>query len=114
MLRILYKTLKTGTVTAKYPARPEFAPEGFRGKPEIRADKCTFCGACAQACPPGVIEIRDEPGSTSLTLTLSLCGCIFCGRCEEACEVGAIALSREYELASKTKDDLIAIIRGKR
>ncbi|HIH44466.1 MAG TPA: 4Fe-4S dicluster domain-containing protein [Candidatus Methanoperedenaceae archaeon] len=112
MLRILYKTLKTGTVTANYPASPELAPEGFRGKPEISADKCTFCGACASVCPPGVIRIKEEPGATSLSLYI--CGCIFCGRCEEVCQPGAIALSRDYELASKTKDDLIAVIRRKK
>jgi formate hydrogenlyase subunit 6/NADH:ubiquinone oxidoreductase subunit I len=109
MFEILIKTLKTGTVTTKYPEKPDIAPQGFRGKPELFPDKCTFCGECLKACPPRVIWIKKEPEEKTLTLTIS--GCIFCGRCEEVCPSGAIRLSQEYETASKTKDDLLTIIR---
>lgn len=109
MFEILIKTLKTGTVTTKYPGKPDIAPPGFRGKPELIPDKCTFCGDCTRACPPGVIWLTEE--AHEKTLTLSVCGCIFCGRCEEVCPHSAIILTQEYELASKTKDDLLKIIR---
>ncbi|MDD5615733.1 MAG: 4Fe-4S binding protein [Candidatus Methanoperedens sp.] len=109
MFDILIKTLRTGRVTSKYPIRQDIAPEGFRGKPELLPDKCTFCGECARVCPPGVIWLTKEKGEEKLTL--SFCGCIFCGMCEEVCPGGAIRLSQEYELASKTKDDLLTIIR---
>jgi hydrogenase-4 component H len=56
-----------------------------------------------------VIWLTKEKGEE--TLTMSYCGCIFCGMCEEVCPNGAIKLSQEYELASKTKDDLLSIIR---
>ncbi|MFZ3167934.1 MAG: 4Fe-4S dicluster domain-containing protein [Candidatus Methanoperedens sp.] len=110
MLEILRKTIKAGCQTTKYPAVPDIAPEGFRGKPEI-SDKCTFCGDCIKVCPPGVIWFTEKSGEK--TLSLSYCGCIFCGRCEEACRYGAIKLTQEYELASKTKEDLITSIRSK-
>lgn len=109
MFDILLKTLKTGTVTIKYPKIPDIAPPGFRGKPELLPEKCTFCGECARVCPPDVIWLTKEQGEESLTI--SYCGCIFCGRCEEACPCGAVILTQEYELASKTKDDLLTIIR---
>ncbi len=109
MFDIIIKTLKTGTVTTKYPNNSEIAPAGFRGKPEILPEKCTLCGECAGVCPPGVIWLTKEQGEESLTL--SCCGCIFCGRCEEVCPHDAIKLTQEYELASKTKDDLLTIIR---
>ncbi len=105
---ILIKTLKTGTVTSKYPKKPDIAPVGFRGKPILLPDKCTLCGECVKVCPPGVIWLTKEHGEEALTL--SICGCIFCGRCEEVCR-GAICLTQDYEVASKTKDDLISIIR---
>jgi hydrogenase-4 component H len=108
MFDILIKTLKTGTVTTKYPKNPDIAPVGFRGKPELFPDKCTYCGECAKACPSGVMRLKTEHGVK--TLTLSICGCIFCGRCEEVCPSGAVRLSQEYEIASKTKDDLLTII----
>jgi formate hydrogenlyase subunit 6/NADH:ubiquinone oxidoreductase subunit I len=111
MFEILKKTLKTGTVTRDYPKKPDIAPVGFRGKPQLLSDKCTYCGECAAVCPPGVIWL--EEGSGRKTLTLSYCGCIFCGRCEEACPYGAIKLMQEYELASKTKDDLLTSISRK-
>lgn len=109
MFDIIIKTLKTGTVTTKYPKRPDIAPPGSRGKPELSPDKCEFCGECARVCPPGVIWLTKEQGEKSLTF--SICGCIFCGRCEEVCPHSAIILTQEYELASKTKDDLLTIIR---
>ena len=105
MFDIILKTLRTGTVTGKYYP----PPEGFRGKPELLPEKCTLCGECAKVCPPGVIWLKKVDGEESLTL--SVCGCIFCGRCEEVCPRGAITLTREYELASKTKDDLVASLR---
>lgn len=111
MLEILKKTLKTGCQTTKYPQVPDIAPQGFRGKPELIPDKCTYCGECVRICPPGVIWITEKSGEKMLTL--SYCGCIFCGRCEEACKYDAVKLTQEYELASKTKEDLLTIIRRK-
>jgi formate hydrogenlyase subunit 6/NADH:ubiquinone oxidoreductase subunit I len=111
MFEILIKTLKTGTVTTKYPQKPDIAPLGFRGKPELLPEKCDFCGECVKACPPGVIWLDEEKGEKKFTL--SCCGCIFCGVCEEVCPCGAIRLTREYEIGSKTKDDLLTIIRRK-
>lgn len=111
MLEILKKTLKTGCQTTKYPYVPDAAPVGFRGKPQLLSDKCTFCGECVTACPPGVIWLTEE--NNVKTLSLSVCGCIFCARCEEVCKYGAVKLTEEFELASKTKEDLIASIRSK-
>jgi len=111
MLEILKKTLKVGCQTTKYPAVPDNAPQGFRGKPEFISDNCTYCGECARVCPPGVIWLTDKRGEK--TLSLSYCGCIFCGRCEEACKYDAVILTQEYELASKTKEDLVTSIRRK-
>ncbi len=109
MFDILIKTFKTGTVTSKYPKKPDIAPAGFRGKPELLPDKCILCGECARVCPPGVIWLSMDNGEK--TITLSTCGCIFCGRCEEVCPCGAVILTQDFELASKTKDDLLTIIR---
>ncbi len=111
MLEILKKTLKAGSQTTKYPQIPDEAPEGFRGKPQLFPDRCTYCGECAAVCPPNVIWLTEERGEK--TLTLSYCGCIFCGRCEEVCQSGAVKLTQEYELASKTKEDLLTSIRRK-
>jgi hydrogenase-4 component H len=109
MLEIIKKTLQTGCQTIKYPQVPDFAPQGFRGKPELIPEKCTYCGNCVKVCPPGVIWLTEKSGEK--TLSLSCCGCIFCGRCEEVCQTGAIKLTQEFELTSKTKEDLLSSIR---
>jgi len=109
MLEILKRTLKTGTRTTKYPLIKDDAPPGFRGKPEFIPGKCTFCGECEKVCPSRVIHLVNENGEKALSL--SYCGCIFCGRCEEVCPYSAIRLTQEYELASKTRDDLLTCIR---
>ncbi|MCL7412200.1 MAG: 4Fe-4S binding protein [ANME-2 cluster archaeon] len=111
MLKILEMTLKTGIQTTKYPQEPDIAPLDFRGKPEIFPDSCTFCGNCVAVCPSNVIRIKEDNGE--MVLVLSYCGCIFCGRCDEVCSGGAIKLTQEYEMASRTKDDLYCIIRRK-
>ena len=111
MLEILKRTFKTGIVTTQYPAKPNHTLPGFRGKPGILADKCTYCGECAKACPPEVISLVE--GKNEKMLTISYSGCIFCGRCEEVCSYDAIMLTQEYETASKTKEDLLTIVRRK-
>lgn len=109
MLKILEMTLKIGKQTTKYPQEPDTAPVDFRGKPELFPDKCTFCGECAAVCPSKALDLRED--KREMVLTLSYCGCIFCGRCEEVCSQDAIKLTQEYEMASKSKDDLLNIIR---
>ena len=111
MLEIIKKTLQTGCQTTKYPQMPDVAPQGFRGKPEFIAEKCTYCGECVKVCPPGVIWFTEKNGEKMLSL--SCCGCIFCGRCEEVCPTCAIELTQEFELSSKKKEDLISSIRRK-
>ena len=63
MFDIIIKTFKTGTVTTKYPDRPDIAPAGFRGKPEFLPERCTLCGECAKVCPPGVIWLTNDTGT---------------------------------------------------
>jgi len=109
MFNILKKTIKTGIITSKYPEIKDDVPEGFRGKPQILSEQCTLCGDCAAACPSRALKLDHAENET--VLTLSYCSCIFCGRCEEVCQNYAVKLTREFEMASRTKDDLVSVIR---
>ncbi len=69
------------------------------GLPEVNEQLCTACGACAKACPRGIIEIRlaGPKGRRMVVLCNSrdkgavankVCkaACIGCGKCVKTCE----------------------------
>jgi len=105
MLNILRTSLRTGRVTEDYPHRPETGA-CLRGRPWIHPDRCEGAGACQRACPSGAITI-DSAAHTLRRWQLDLARCVFCGLCEEACPSGAIEITSRFELASRTRSDLV-------
>ncbi len=97
-------------VTLPYPFEPVEAPPEYRGKPEIDPKKCIGCGACSRACPPDAIRVEDDLVSGVRRIILDVSRCIRCARCEEVCPTGAIKLTREFELASPSKEDLLQTV----
>ncbi len=79
-------------------------------------EKCARCGACAEVCPMGVIQIDEEgfpePGGNAYRL------CINCGYCVDVCRHGALrhrvrkssgdfaAAQKRYEALKKRKNML--------
>ena len=55
-------------------------------KPIIDTDACIACGACADACPVGVIEVDD------FAVAANEDDCVGCGSCADTCPVGAIEI----------------------
>ena len=51
----------------------------------VDIDKCTGCGSCIQACPFGLIEVRDKA-------SIREDGCTLCGACRDACAFEAITI----------------------
>lgn len=67
--------------------RGRFAPPRHATTPpwsrhETLAAACTGCGACAEACPQGIIQMGAGQWPT---VDFSSGECTFCGRCAEAC-----------------------------
>ncbi|WNH13643.1 Fe-S cluster domain-containing protein [Thalassobellus suaedae] len=76
------------------------------GLPVIITDKCTSCGACAEACPRDIIEMRpkhkrdlkifvgclnqDKAGIAKKACDVA---CIGCSKCEDICPKDAIDMS---------------------
>ena len=48
-------------------------------------DDCLSCGACADTCPVGCIEMGDS------IYVINADECANCGSCADACPVGAIS-----------------------
>lgn len=69
------------------------APEGFRGLPELDAEKCTGCSACEMVCPAFAIELVDE--GSKRTVKYMYDKCINCARCEEVCPDDAVRLAKK-------------------
>lgn len=75
------------------------------GLPVVDEEKCTSCGACVNACPKGLFELRKK-GLKSRKIyvacrnkdkgpqTKKACsvGCIACSKCVKVCEFNAITI----------------------
>src|SRR5450759_5357381 len=103
MLKILRASIRTGLVTVPYPEVSANGP--CRGRPRIDVTRCDCDGACARVCPASAIAPRQTSPGTNWQLDLARC--VFCGLCAEACPRGAIAMTNDFELAARTRDDLI-------
>ncbi len=76
------------------------------GLPVVDEDKCTACGACVEACPRDIIELRvlgprdrkifvscineDPAGPAKKACSVA---CIGCGLCYDACKFDAITMT---------------------
>ena len=101
-LKQAIKSLLSKPFTQKFPLGPAIpVPEKFRGRPVYDKDICVGCGACAQVCPVGVIEVIDDQKTATRKLHQVLDLCIYCGQCERYCITKkGIQLTKEYDLAT--------------
>ncbi|MHB1004187.1 MAG: NADH-quinone oxidoreductase subunit NuoB [Chloroflexota bacterium] len=105
MLNILRASLRTGRVTEDYPKHSEGAAT-VRGRPRIDPSRCEAAGECAGICPSGAITLTVAAPAVR-RWQLDLARCAFCGLCAEVCPRGAIEMTDDFELASRTRQDLI-------
>ena len=75
-------------LSSSTPARQRFAFGGAAVRPcgYRILDTCISCGACAEACPEGIISEGDP-------YVIAQAHCLECGRCAEVCPVDAIERS---------------------
>jgi Ni,Fe-hydrogenase III small subunit/Pyruvate/2-oxoacid:ferredoxin oxidoreductase delta subunit len=93
--------LEQGHRTIGFPATAPALPDRFRGLPELNTDCSTACHACVDVCPTDAIA-KDERGPR-----LDLGRCLFCAECEAACPETAIHFTRDYRLATRSREDLL-------
>ncbi len=81
-----------------FDVSPSFAlahPYSPLGIVQIDADRCTGCGACAQACPTGALAFQQED-AVSLTFDPNLC--TGCGQCSGWCPEHIMRIDRVTDL----------------
>ncbi len=118
-LRLTFKHLLfSKPITEQYPREKPNLPDGWRGaivhlRYDDGTEKCVGCALCEAACPSHCITVisaerPDLPQKRiAETYILDMTRCVFCGFCVQACPVNALASSKEYELATRDKRNLI-------
>jgi formate hydrogenlyase subunit 6/NADH:ubiquinone oxidoreductase subunit I len=101
MLAIFKRRLTARPFGPRYPAEPATVPPGFRGMPELIAERCRGHASCAAVCPSGAIQVERWTGGW--TWELDRARCLACGLCAEACPARAITISPDFELAARTR-----------
>ncbi len=109
---------KQVSILVQYPEQRLDFPDAFRGMPVLVGldnglPKCVACGLCEFACPTDCITIvpgeLPEHGIERYpdAFDIDMSRCMFCGLCEEACPEEAIVMSREVELGSYDREQML-------
>jgi len=112
------KNLLKRPFTKKYPKEKVKPPERYRGKLTVKWKKCVACGLCKMICPADAITLGmkvEKIKSGKLThqkilhpiKSIDMGRCVSCGLCVEICPPKIIFFTNKFEMASKSKRDLL-------
>ncbi len=100
--------LSAATKSFSYVSKGELALEPIIAK--IDKNVCTWCGACAEACPfDAVIMVKDEKKDTA---TINNSVCKGCGMCLPVCPVNAIDLIAYSDNEIESMIDALADVKN--
>jgi Ni,Fe-hydrogenase III small subunit/NAD-dependent dihydropyrimidine dehydrogenase PreA subunit len=100
MLTILKNRFEQGYRTSTYPKTKIELPARYRGLPKVNPEaSLAMAEQCAAACPQDAIDVTGR--------TIDMGRCVFCGTCERLCEGGFISFTRNFELSTAHRRDLM-------
>ena len=119
-MRITIQQFFQKQVTVHYPHQTLPMPKRYRGHVVLVKDSdtgkslCIACKSCQKACPSDCIVVdgikREGEKRKSVTdFKLDFTKCSLCGSCVEVCPVDALEYSRDYNLASTSKESFYQI-----
>lgn len=119
-MRITLQQFFKKDVTVRYPHEALKMPKRFRGHvvlvrdPETGKSLCVACKSCQKACPSDCIVVdglkREGEKKKSVTdFTVDFTKCSLCGSCVEVCPADALEFSKDYNMASTSKDAFVRI-----
>lgn len=88
ILGLLWKNVRSGVATLRFPARPAAAPRQ-RGMVVFDPSRCSGCAMCRFRCTSGAIQF--EPAGKQFRWSYNAGRCTFCGRCVEGCKDHALS-----------------------
>jgi NADH-quinone oxidoreductase subunit I len=114
-MRITLQQFFKPQITVHYPHEALKMAKRYRGHillvrdPETGKSLCIACKSCEKACPSDCIVVegikREGDKKKSVTdFKLDFTKCSLCGSCVEVCPVDALEFSKEYNLASMSKE----------
>lgn len=112
------KNLLKKPFTKRYPKKKVKPPERYRGRLKVKWKDCISCGLCRMICPTQAITLGmkiEKIKSGKLTYkkilhpikSINIGRCVNCGLCVEICPPKIISFTREFELANKSKKNLL-------
>ena len=102
MFTLIRERLRQGHRSFRYPELAPELPDRFLGRPRIAATPCPpGCGACLALCPVRALALTPQGPA------LDMGRCIFCGDCARYCPQKTITFTREYRIASRSREGLI-------
>lgn len=104
-LYTIFKQARKARVTLLYPENKPEIPEKYRGFIALDPEKCIGCKICAKVCPALKVLKYDE--ITGKLASIDLSRCISCGNCVYNCPKNALNVTKQYELATNVKKDLL-------